>query len=148
MNKFNHFFNEAVNIREEEDFDDLHIAYSDYIDRVRQELPTQIGHKIKHEAKKAEANGRFGIVRGPELELYFAVADYGPIKTPPVHKQVNKGKEFIPGPDGNPTIAKTRGSDVLVAEEDVQGNMIAYAIPDSDIEWIENHFSGDPDRTV
>ena len=150
MKNFKHFYNEAINIREEEDFDDLHIEYSDYISRIKQDLLPQIGYKIIDEAKKAEANGKFGIVRGPELEMYFTVADYGPIKTPPAHMQKNKGKEYVPGPDGNPTMAKVRGRDILVAEVDLEGNVTAYTIPDwsRGMEWIENHFSGEPDRTV
>lgn len=112
MNTFNHFFNEAFTFRDEEEFFDMFADYHSFIKGAKEELPKQFASRIIKEASEAEKRGQFGIVRGPEVEIYYAPADF-----------------------------QSRGAQreaITVCEQHVNGEVDCYAIHDADLSVIED----------
>ena len=137
MKNFEQFFNESVIIRDEKEFLSKLIAYSDKVHGVINMGPTQLGPAVEGEAIKGEKNGNGLIVQGPDLTIYFAKANTGKIKAA-------GPKKYYGDSEGNPVMDKepSQQGDLAVAFKNIEGDFTQmYLIPDSDLDWIKDHFS-------
>ena len=139
MKNFEQFFNESVIIRDEKEFLRKLIAYSDKIHGVIEMGPTELGPRVEQEAFKLEKSGGGLIIQGPDLTIYFAKSSTGKIKKVP-----GKEKQAYFDQYGNPVMEKepSEQGDIAVAFKDINGRFTQfYMIPDSDLDWIKDHFS-------
>ena len=137
MKDFNQFFNESVIVRNEEEFLRKLLAYSDKVHGVIKMGPTQLGPAVEKGALEGERKGNGLIVQGPDLTIYFAKANTGKIKT------AGPKKAYFDD-QGNPVMERepSQQGDVAVAFKNIEGDFIQmYLIPDSDLDWIKEHFS-------
>jgi hypothetical protein len=139
MKDFNQFFNESVIVRDKKEFLRKLIAYTDKVQGVLSMGQKELGPTIEKEAIGGEREGRGLVVQGPDLTIYFAKIGTGKIKKVP-----GKEKQAYFDQYGNPVMEKepTEHGDVIVAFKDIKGNFTqVYIIPDSDLDWIKDHFS-------
>jgi len=131
MKNFNQFFNESVIIRNEEEFLRKLLAYSDKIHGVINMGLIKLGPTIEKEALEGERTGNGLIVQGPDVTIYFTKTNTGDYK-----------KENFDD-YGNPVMDRvTKQGDILAAFKNIEGNFTqVYSIPDSDLDWIKDHFS-------
>lgn len=137
MKNFEQFFNESVIIRDEKEFLSKLIAYSDKVHGVIKMGTKLLGPRVEQEAFKLEKAGDGLIVQGPDLTIYFAKSNTGKIKKA-------GPKKYYGDKEGNPVMERepSQQGDVAVAFKNIEGDFTQmYIIPDSDLDWIKDHFS-------